>query len=289
MLKKISLRLRFTLFMAFVLTVACILLTFGAMYAYRLYSNPVLRDGSERMPIEENQGFIISNPNNQFDSTTLLLCAAIILIGSGATYLIARKALKPITDLSESIEEIDGGNLFVRVKETEARDEVSRLSNSFNHMIDKLESAFLSQKNFSANAAHELKTPLAAMISNVEVCQLEDEPSPTEYRETLNEVLENAERLNTLVDDLLTMTTETSVALKEKFDAREMFGKIINELSPANDKEIRFSNQASAITLTGDKSLLYRAFFNLVHNAIKYNRPNGTVTISAENIGFTAT
>jgi signal transduction histidine kinase len=212
----------------------------------------------------------------------------VFAVGAGAVYAIAGKALKPITKLCRDIEAVDENNLFVPVGETASGDEVAKLSASFNRMIGKLEKAFVSQKNFSANAAHELKTPLAAMISRIEVCRLDEKPSPREYGKTLDDILQNAERLSALVGDLLEMNTEPFIERPEDINVKMMFGQIIDDISKNNPKNVRFDNRAGEIHLSGDKRLLYRAFLNIAANAVKYNRPDGMVTISAQGNGGNA-
>ena len=197
------------------------------------------------------------------------------------------KTLRPLEELSNAIEKTDENNLFLKVHEPNSNDEVAKLSVSFNNMVSKLEKAFVAQKNFSANAAHELKTPLTAMIACVECCLLDEFPTPLEYRETLEDVLQNAERLSTLVSDLLKMNMDEAMILREKIDVKKMFEEIIAELSDDVGGNIRIDNHVGNITLHGDKGLLNRAFSNLIHNAVKYNRPGGTVEILAAQIDDT--
>ncbi|UUZ93144.1 HAMP domain-containing protein [Paenibacillus sp. P25] len=219
--------------------------------------------------------------NNSFTYVSLAYMFIMILLGTGSSYLIAGKALKPVAELSERIEAIDESKLFQRLEGFDTNDEVSRLAASFNQMILKLEKSFLQQKRFAANAAHELRTPLTGIIANIEVLQLGDHPTVEEYKEVLEDTLANAQRLSTLVHDLLKMNSAFQADPFVRFDAKEMFDEIITALSEEIEaKHIRVENGISSLVLFGEKTLLQRAFFNLVQNAVKYNNRNGQVVIT---------
>jgi signal transduction histidine kinase len=285
--RKVSLRLRLVLLMGAVLTIACT--------TFLLTSNASARDTYKiQRIVEEKYGIVpkelltytklveglLQTQDHVFGSKNMMIAVFIVLLGTGATYFVAKRALKPVAALSREVSRISESNLSTRVAVPDSKDEVTALAEAFNKMIGKLEKAFLSQKNFSANAAHELRTPLTAMIACIEVCQLDEQPSLPEYRETLDEVLQNAERLKTLVNDLLMMNADSDVILNEAIDARALMERIIRELTPIAGTGIRFDNRIGALTLIGNQSLLYRAFFNLLHNAVKYNKPGGSVTVS---------
>jgi signal transduction histidine kinase len=225
---------------------------------------------------------ILIERNNDFTAVGIVSAVMVIAIGTGLTYLVAGRALKPVTDLSKEIKEIGENNLFRQVSVPPSNDEVSKLSRSFNHMIHKLEKVFVAQKNFSANAAHELKTPLAAMMASIEVLQLDDRPTLDQYKETLEDTLHNAQRLSGLVNDLLKLNAERNVMTCEKIEVKSMFDHIVEELlEPLQSRNIRIENRTDDVSLYGDKHLLHRAFFNIVHNAVKYNKPGGTIVIGA--------
>ena len=300
----ISLRLRLTLLMAIILTISCLMLMtvsiFTAQRVYKIPEIPYEGIQTDKMPpipeppqlppmpkmppisnLPEADELVRIKQNNDFAYSSLLFSISVIVFGTGLTYIISGRALKPVTELSKEIEEIDENNLFVRVEVPESNDEVTRLSVSFNSMIGKLEKAFTSQKNFSANVAHELKTPLAAMIAGIEVLQLDDNPDLDQYKETMNDTLKNAQRLNSLVNDLLKLNSAKGISKSERFEAGKMFENILQELAQnIRGKEIQIENNVHGILLKGEKDLLYRAFFNLIHNAIKYNKRSGVIKIS---------
>ena len=290
--RKINLRLRLVLLMGTMLTVACTAFLLGSntvalnTYKYERFfvdeygvAPDILRAYTEN--IEE----MYRIQTYRFTLKNMGIAVLIILLGTGVTYFIAKSALKPVTNLSSEVSRISANNLDTRIAVPVSKDEVAVLAETFNNMIGKLEKAFVSQKNFSANAAHELRTPLTAMIASIEVCQLDEQPSLQECKDTLDEVLQNAERLKILVNDLLMMNAAGDVVLNEVVNARELIEQIIEELKTITGTEISFDNQIGKLTLIGNQSLLYRVFFNLLHNAVKYNKPGGSVIVSGETKG----
>ncbi len=292
---RLSLRLRLTIVIALILIIASTVLMAVSIYSARnIYSdismneierisNGEIRSERPYPPYQKQPVLAVRvEQDNKFASISLLSLALVVIFGTGITYLIAGRVLKPVTNLAREIEEIDENNLFRQVRVTPSNDEVSKLSVSFNHMIAKLEKAFVSQKNFSANAAHELKTPLAAMIANIEVLQLDDHPTLDEYKETMDDTLNNAQRLSGLVNDLLKMNAELNIAAYEKLEAKAMFEQILDDLyQEIQSKNIQIENLTGEVQLSGDKPLLLRAFSNLIHNGIKYNKPGGLIKIAA--------
>ncbi|MCQ6563307.1 sensor histidine kinase [Paenibacillus mendelii] len=286
----LPLRLRLTLLMALILTIASIVLMMASIYAARQIYNqdfPAFKvEASEYIPeiplAPRPPRAIVVERNNDFTAVGIISAIMVIVIGTGLTYLITGRALKPVTDLSKEIKEIGENNLFRQVSVPPSNDEVSKLSRSFNRMIHKLEKAFVAHKNFSSNAAHELKTPLAAMIANIEVLQLDDRPTLDQYKETLEDTLHNAQRLSSLVIDLLKLNAEQNVVVCEKIEAKIMFDNIIDELlEPIQSRNIHIENRTDNVQLCGDKHLLHRAFSNIIHNAVKYNKPSGVIIIAA--------
>jgi signal transduction histidine kinase len=217
-----------------------------------------------------------------FASAGLLCVILIIASGTGITYMVTGRALKPVTDLSKEIEEIDENNLYIQVQVPPSKDEVASLSVSFNRMIHKLQKSFLAYKHFSANAAHELKTPLAAMLARIEVVQLSDPPIFEEYTEALEDMRSNVERLNSIVHDLLQMNADMNGFRRVIFGANELFQTIISEFSlEIQRKHIHIEVHLEDALLYGERNLLHQAFSNILHNAIKYNEENGSIQITA--------
>lgn len=207
----------------------------------------------------------------------------ITLIGTGATWLVVGRALKPVRELSDAIEEIGGNDLSRRVDAHGSRDEIGHLAQSFNAMMDKVSESFERQKRFSASAAHELKTPLATIQVGMEVLHLDDNPDPERMKKTLAVAKSNTDRMIRLVEDLFRLSTDETYRMDEDISVSHLFTELIRELSPAvREKDLITSVSAEeGIRLRGNRTLLYRALFNLAENAVKYNREGGEISLSA--------
>lgn len=225
----------------------------------------------------------VTAAKRNFNFAGLVSLIAISILGTGAVYFATKRALKPIQDLSEQITAITENNLDERVSGDQRTDEVGTLCRSFNVMLERLSSSFSAQKRFSANVAHELKTPLATMQASVQVMRLEQSPTPDEYRKMLDTVERNTNRLRAIIDDLMRLCNEQEQVEKSEVSLPALFAGILSELAPSlKDKHIQYEvNCHECPTVWGDQGLLYRAFFNLVENAVKYNRDGGSIFISS--------
>jgi len=251
------------------------------------FYNHVQFISSETLQLQEISGWHIrgqdafaelSQSQQNFQTHSILIAALAVLFGTFAAYIISGQALKPIKSLAERIEEVDANNLSQPIEPSKTIDEVSRLTHAFNNMLGKLNHSFEAQKLFAQNAAHELKTPLASMRANIEVLQMDDEPSTAEYKEVVDVVKDNTERLIALVEGLLSLNNGTSET-SEICSGRSMFEAILDELrEDIAQKNLDVSIEGDC-QIEGDKPLLERAFFNLVHNAVRYNVDGGTVKI----------
>ena len=238
-------------------------------FGYRLLINPI---GQELFQVQ-----------SEFRIYNFAIAFGFIILGTLTAYLISGQALKPIKSLAKQVEEVGVNNLSKQLKQPNSGDEVARLTHSFNNMLEKLSHSFEMQKLFAQNAAHELKTPLASMRANIEILKLDNEPTVEECLEVLDAVATDTEQLIGLVEGLLSFNNERKTK-DEIFDIRTLFIGIIDKL----ESEIVSKKLQIEITgvgeWNGDKTLLEQAFFNLVHNAIRYNTDNGQVKITlAEN------
>ena len=298
MLKKISLRARLTLLSAMVMASVAVMLTgmflVGAdrIFVRSLQQYFVTQSDeydivvSTAVPAETDPGemtFTIKQAGNRFNLWGVAGLVLMLFLGTGATWLMAGKALKPLGELTDTIEEIGGNNLSRRVEHQDRADEIGQLAGSFNHMMDKVSASFERQQRFSASAAHELKTPLATILVNLDVLDMEEKASAAQMERVLSIVRTNTERMIRLVDNLFQLTTEKSSEMCEEVPVDEMFAEILEELSAQlNAKHLSVSlSSLSGIKLTGNRTMLYRAMSNLVENAAKYNRENGSISISA--------
>jgi len=230
---------------------------------------------AEVLPHEESQGI--------FYHYTIVVAVIFILAGAILAYIISRQTLKPIKTLADKIENIDANNLDTPIKPPKANDELSSLTHSFNNMLGKLNRSFNSHKLFAQNAAHELKTPLASIMANVEVLQLDDEPSTEEYKEVVGVVKDNTARLIDLVEGLLSANNAIDETCWQRFGVSEVFEAIIKNLNDDIERKHLNVDLSGECHIRGDKVLLERAFQNLINNAVRYNIENGTIKISLEN------
>lgn len=298
MLKKISLRARLTLLSAMVMACVAVMLTgmflVGAdrIFVRNLQQHFVTQSDeydiilSTTEPNRSDAGeitFTIKQAGSQFNIWGAAGLALMLFLGTGATWLMAGKALKPLRELTGTIEGIGGNDLSRRVEHQDRQDEIGQLAVSFNHMMDKVSASFERQQRFSASAAHELKTPLATILVNLDVLDMEEKASAAQMERVLSIVRTNTERMIQLVDNLFQLTAKTGDGMCEEVLLEEMFAEILEEQTPQLDAK-RLSvclSGLSGMKLTGNPTMLYRAMSNLVENAIKYNRENGSISISA--------
>ena len=293
MMKKLSLRMRLTLLSALVMASVAVILTSMFLFgADRIF----VRDLEQKMMFQPQDIIITSvkkegvpNENMDLQEVTVSLKKAgtqfnlwgmaalflVLILGTGATWLMAGHVLKPLKELSSAIEEISGNDLSNRVEIQGRQDEIGRLARSFNHMMDKVSASFERQKRFSASAAHELKTPLATILVNLEVLELDGKTSPDRMEKVLTIVKANTERMIRLVEDLMRLTSDKDHEMEEEVELSEVFTITLDELSLLT---VSIENTPD-ISLTGSRVMLYRVMSNLLENAAKYNREHGSISI----------
>lgn len=222
---------------------------------------------------------------HRFDSTSLLMCVLVTILGSTATYLAAGNALRPLRELTKAAGTVDESTLSRRLPEVDSRDEVSGLTRSFNEMLSRLDDAFLRQKRFTANAAHELKTPLAILKTGVQVLSADPNAALEDYKEHARTTLISVDRLSSVVDDLLLLASVGEQAERERETVLlgPLFEAVQSELCfQMEQKEMSCTVSCGELSVVGNPSLLYRSFFNLIENACKYGRQGGHIRISAK-------
>lgn len=201
-----------------------------------------------------------------------------------AAYCLAGHAMRPIIKLNREVSRIDETSLSSRVSIPQTNDEVEILSRSFNQLLDRLEQAFERERRFSADVSHELKTPLATMITNAQVLKLSEAPTLEEYEENLNTTLQSARRLSDVVNGLLLLYQTKADIEMEPLSLTALFEAIQMELGPLyTKKNIRVCYDLEAKTVMGNAPLLYRALFNLMENAHKYMNEGGAITVTSRS------
>lgn len=214
---------------------------------------------------------------------SLAVMGFMIILGSVGAYFLAGRALRPISYLSQEVAEIDSGNLGKRLAIEGAVDEVSRLANAFDGALERLDYSFAQQRRFASNAAHELRTPLAALRANLEV--ILDDPRATlaDYQEMVITQEQMLARLERLVSNLLLLTRGEYESVDKEISLLPLLEEVIANLSPQAEKyqvSLRLVAQTESF-LNGDDVLISSIFSNLIENGIRYNRSGGSVDVSA--------
>lgn len=297
MLKRISIRWRLTLMTTILITVCCIGLSiFLNKSAYRMVDSvnaavvqPALSADPEAhvdfQPIPAAPPAAlepVDQAKHGYRMESLYYTVIAVLLGGILTYHISGRALRPVRTLSEQIQSINAHNLSEAMAVPPTRDEIAQLAKSFNEMTEKLDRAFAAQRRFSADAAHELRTPLSVLQTKLNVFQKKGAHTPEEYDALLASFQKQLSRLRSLVTELLTIAN-----MEENFDRQDVpLGALLEdvcaELSPIAEKAgVTVSLRAGDVQARGNPDLLFRVFYNLVENAVKYNVPGGSVWIEA--------
>ena len=298
-----SLQLKLTLLLSLLMIVSCVLMYFFISHSavsgmdglqnYMIKVDPQDGDSPITFNVDPKALFPqfeqeIQETKESFLLRSVIATTIIILLSSVCTYFLTKKALTPLQKLTSEVSQIQAQNLSTQLPVPNSKDEIAQLTSSFNEMLARLDNAFSTQKQFSANAAHELRTPLAVLQTNLEVFEKKQKPEMIEYRQLFTMIKEQTARLSQLVGTLLDMTNLKSVPRTDQVSLEELVDEVFCDLDPIAEKagiSIHFndsSNQDLHTDVTGSYVLLYRAVYNLVENAIKYNRPHGSVSVSVK-------
>ena len=299
-MKKLSLQWRLTIITTLFIALICGCLT---MFIYQngIYYMDDLQNTVEGSTDKNSNNLYISIPDDVWDdfadnfsiqvnnnktdyrNKSLLISSILSLLGGVITYFISGRALKPLSDFSNKIEEVQAQNLSdSRIEENKVK-ELNQLSVSYNKMLDRLSAAFEVQRQFTANAAHELRTPLALMQVQLDAYNSTEHPdNDASATQTIQMATEQNERLTKMVKTLLDMSELQTIARDETIDLDALIEEVLVDLEPlAQEKNITLNNQCNEVKLLGSDILIYRLVYNLVENGIKYNRINGSVTVKA--------
>ena len=230
--------------------------------------------------------FSVQVYNNKADyrKNSLIISAVLALLGGVSTYFISGHALRPLREFSDKIEKVQAQNLAdSRIEENQVK-ELNQLSVSYNRMLERLSDAFEIQRQFTANAAHELRTPLALMQVQLDLYNSTRHPgSDEETLQTIKMVTEQNDRLGKMVKTLLDMSELQTVGRDNKIIVDALVDEVLADLEPlAQEKNIKLIGKCENITMVGSDILIYRLVYNLVENAIKYNHTGGQVTVTAD-------
>ena len=230
--------------------------------------------------------FSVQVYNNKADyrKNSLIITAVLALLGGVATYFISGHALRPLREFSDKIEKVQAQNLAdSRIEENQVK-ELNQLSVSYNRMLERLSDAFEIQRQFTANAAHELRTPLALMQVQLDLYHSNSHPdNDADTVQMIKMVTEQNDRLNKMVKTLLDMSELQTVGRDDEIVLDALVDEVLEDLEPlAEGKNIRLIGKCKDITMVGSDILIYRLVYNLVENAIKYNHSGGQVTVIAD-------
>ena len=230
--------------------------------------------------------FSVQVYNNKADyrKNSLIISAVLALLGGVVTYFISGHALRPIREFSDKIEKVQAQNLAdSRIEENQVK-ELNQLSVSYNRMLERLSAAFEIQRQFTANAAHELRTPLALMQVQLDLYHSNSHPdNDADTVQMIKMVTEQNDRLNKMVKTLLDMSELQTVGRDDEIVLDALVDEVLEDLEPlAEGKNIRLIGKCKDITMVGSDILIYRLVYNLVENAIKYNHSGGQVTVTAD-------
>ena len=305
-MKKMSLQWRLTCIITIYIAVICGCLTMlvyknGVYYIDSLKETVDARGDENADDTDDTDEIYISIPEDNWDAfandfsvqvynnkadyrkNSLIISAVLALLGGVATYFISGHALRPIREFSDKIEEVQAQNLAdSRLEENKVK-ELNQLSVSYNKMLGRLSDAFEIQRQFTANAAHELRTPLALMQVQLDSYNSGQHPgSDADTVQTIKMVTEQNDRLSKMVKTLLDMSELQTVGRDEAIMVDALVDEVLADLEPlAREKHVELTGNCEAITIVGSDILIYRLVYNLVENAIKYNHPGGQVTVSA--------
>ena len=230
--------------------------------------------------------FSVQVYNNKADyrKNSLIISAVLALLGGVATYFISGHALRPIREFSDKIEKVQAQNLAdSRIEENQVK-ELNQLSVSYNRMLERLSDAFEIQRQFTANAAHELRTPLALMQVQLDLYHSNGHPdNDADTVQMIKMVTEQNDRLSKMVKTLLDMSELQTVGRDDEIILDALVDEVLEDLEPlAEGKNIRLIGKCKDITMVGSDILIYRLVYNLVENAIKYNHSGGQITVTAD-------
>ena len=303
-MKRISLQWRLTCIITVYIAVICGCVT-TLVYKNGVYYMDSLQETVDAQGddhVDDSEEIYISIPEDKWDEfandfsvqvynnkadykkNSLIISALLALLGGVATYFISGHALRPIREFSDKIEKVQAQNLAdSRIKENQVK-ELNQLSVSYNKMLERLSDAFEIQRQFTANAAHELRTPLALMQVQLDLYNSTRHPgSDEDTLQTIKMVTEQNDRLGKMVKTLLDMSELQTVGRDDKIIVDALVDEVLADLEPlAQEKNIKLIGKCENITMVGSDILIYRLVYNLVENAIKYNHTGGQVTVTAD-------
>ena len=296
-MKRISLQWRITLMTVLLIGVTCVAMNLLLCFSGVSYMDTIvdgLQGGGTVILNEEGTAsfdpqlvapddeltIVVDGAQGRFRATNWYITAAVTLLSGILAYFVSGRALKPLRSFASQVEMVQMNNLADMKIDEDVLPEFKQLSHSFNQMLERLNTAFAAQRQFTGNAAHELRTPLALMQAQLELFSAEHPAMLPQTAEFLTLLREQTERLTQMTRTLLEMSNLQQVARNERIQLAPMIEEIFTDLAPLSDKRgVTLTAEGDGI-MTGSDALIYRLIFNLTENAVKYNRPGGSVQVS---------
>ena len=294
-MKKMSLQWRITLMTAFLICITCVAMNLLLSYSGRHYmdsiSSHITNYGDtdkgepdffdpEREKLDQELTIIIHGAQESFIATNWCITAVVTLLGGVLAYFLSGRALNPLRAFTSQVEKVQPNNLSDMKMAEDVLPEFRQFSKSFNQMLDRLDEGFAAQRQFTGNAAHELRTPLALMQAQLELFSTEHPKVLPETASFLLLLREQTERMTQMTKTLLEMSELRTVPCNDRIEIAPMIEEIFADLTPLAEKNGIILESTGDGTMTGSDTLIYRLLFNLTENAIRYNRPDGIVRIT---------
>ena len=294
-MKKLSLQWRITLMTALLICSTCMAMNWLIGCSGRHYMDSIganlstAIDPSEgaveyfdpsREGLDPNLTIVIYGAQNSFTATNWYITAVVTLLGGILAYFVSGRALRPLRTFVAQVEKVQPNNLADMKITEEVLPEFRQFSDSFNQMLERLDEGFTAQRQFTGNAAHELRTPLALMQAQVELFSAEHPDVLPETADFLRLLREQTERMTQMTRTLLEMCGLQAVPCTDHIELGPMIDEIFADLAPLAEKNNITLERDGDGVMTGSDTLIYRLLFNLTENAIKYNRPGGSVRLS---------
>ena len=294
-MKKLSLQWRITLMTALLICSTCMAMNWLIGCSGRHYMDSIgtnlstAIDPSEgaveyfdpsREGLDPNLTIVIYGAQNSFTATNWYITAAVTLLGGILAYFVSGRALRPLRTFVAQVEKVQPNNLADMKITEKVLPEFRQFSDSFNQMLERLDEGFTAQRQFTGNAAHELRTPLALMQAQVELFSAEHPDVLPETADFLRLLREQTERMTQMTRTLLEMCGLQAVPCTDHIELGPMIDEIFADLAPLAEKNNITLEREGDGAMTGSDTLIYRLLFNLTENAIKYNRPGGSVRLS---------
>lgn len=294
-MKRLSLQWRITIMTALLTCAACMLTNCLVGYTGMRYMDAIgsgisaLSTADEDTPqafdptnvaLDDEVTVVVNNAQESFGATAWCITAGVTLLGGVLAYFVSGRALKPLRAFAAQVERVQPDNLSEINLSEDVPTELQRCSASFNDTIGRLDEGFSAQRQFTGNAAHELRTPLALMQAQIELFASEHPTSQPQTAELLGLLQEQTERMSRMTKVLLEMSELHSVPCEDDIELGPLSEEVLTDLAPLAEHKDIVLNCSGGALIIGSDTLLYRLVFNLVENAIRYSRPGSTVNVS---------